>query len=79
MGYRFKCSLFADCILQSRDTATIFGKVLVGSKRLENLGLAEGEVDFFIIFGVCDNKVFNLIAPEQGITFLALCLVPNLQ
>ena len=47
-------------ILQSRHAAAFFGKILIGGKGLENFGLSQRQIYFFVVFCVVDDEVFNL-------------------
>lgn len=50
--------LFAVRLLERRDAATL--KILVCGEGFENFGLAQRQVDLFIVFGIADNQVLNL-------------------
>lgn len=70
---RARNQLFALCFLKSRDAAAIFGEVLVGGEGLENLSLAEGQKDLFIICSVGNYKVFNLREECQNMVEMMAC------
>ena len=58
-------------------TSTLLQKLCITGQCLENIGLSQGKLDLLVLVVEFYDKILDLVAPEQSIALLSLCVAPN--
>ena len=75
--FRGKILLWLAAARQVWHTSTLLQKLCITGQCLENIGLSQGKLDLFVLVVEFYDKILDLVAPEQSIALLSLCVAPN--
>src|SRR4051794_32951984 len=66
-------------VLQLWDATALLRETRIVRQGREDICLSQGQQNLGVLFRIDHDQILNLIAPEQGISLLALGLVPYLE